>query len=129
MTDESPLSPRQLSLLVQELDPVEACAHTWTWSEGLPLPRHPVQCPQCRATSADGAILIRLWNFHRRASSSWPYRCDVGLKCRICAAVWFHGVAVPRELYEANQDQTLLTRAQGLQVLHGYALTHAASLD
>lgn len=126
---ETNLSPKQLSLLMKEIDPVEASARTWTWADGLPLPKHTIQCVQCGASSHDGAIIVRLWNFHHRAKSSWPYRCDVSFKCRICAAVWFHGVAVPRELWERHRDQTFYSRAQGLQVLHGHALSHAASLD
>ena len=79
---------------------VQARFHArWQIENNLPYPRLGwMRCPMC--SSKD--IRLRYWKFHQNhdPSKKYPYRCDIGWKCQVCAMVWIHGVATPKEVNE-----------------------------
>jgi hypothetical protein len=75
----------------------------WDLSDKVPIPKFQ---PTCAACGSD-EILLKSWSFHKRKSQN-PFRCDARFKCTVCSYVWFHGVAVPREMY-LNQGSKLVT--------------------
>lgn len=69
-----------------------------TGPDGLPRPRGGwLHCPCCGVSLEP---VIRYWQFHiRPGTPTVPWRCDVSMKCRACAALWVHGIALPESAY------------------------------
>ncbi|TYP92071.1 hypothetical protein LX73_2317 [Fodinibius salinus] len=67
----------------------------WDMSGPVPLPKFDLQCGFC----GHEEVLIKHLRYHMRNKnrSSNPHRCDVGMKCTLCSAVWQHGLVVPEE--------------------------------
>jgi hypothetical protein len=77
----------------------------WDLSDKVPIPKFQPTCAVCGSDE----ILLKSWSFHQRKTGSHnPYRCDVRFKCTVCSYVWFHGVAVPREMYLNNQPNLVV---------------------
>lgn len=119
---------RRARKLLQPTDnPVAASRTWWSIAAGLPLPTSPIVCPQCSHSSDLGKITLRYWHFHRRSESPHPYRCDISFKCRHCAHVWWHGVAIPEALYTRHMGSPRIDRRQGLKLLEPYLYRTADS--
>ncbi|MFH5833758.1 hypothetical protein [Halalkalibaculum sp. DA384] len=73
----------------------------WDFSGPVPLPKFAPQCLVC----GHDEILCKHWRFHIRKSrhSSSIYRCDVGMKCTACSAVWQHGLVVPEAMHPGKR--------------------------
>lgn len=92
-------------------------AEWWDLSGPLPMPRGEwLRCPVC----GDGDVQLRHWVFHERPKPhTLPYRCDVRLKCRRCAALWAHGVALPVDYWRHNarRPRAKIGRREGARLL------------
>jgi hypothetical protein len=88
-----------VSLDLSETERVlDATLRHWDLDGPLPRPKGEwVACPVCRSPD----YLLKRYGFHPRPESELC-RADVTLKCRECAAVWTHGVAIPELLFRQH---------------------------
>jgi len=63
--------------------------------KSFPYPKFEIICPICKSNE----IQVRYWGFHKKQPPSYPYRCDLWVKCSKCSHVFEFGVAVPKEMY------------------------------
>ena len=67
------------------------------WRFGsFPYPKWEIKCPVCGSNE----IQVRNWGFHKKEPPSYPYRCDLWVKCTKCSHVFEFGVAIPREMFD-----------------------------
>lgn len=73
---------------------LEEVSKMWRFGS-LPYPRWEIVCPFCKSNK----LQVRFWGFHKKPPPSYPYRCDLWVKCTKCTAVFDFGVAIPREMF------------------------------
>lgn len=103
------------------LERVRLC---WDFSNGFPLPKWDMHCPQCRTTD----IQIRHFTyFERDKTSKTRFRVDVSFKCRACSLVWTHGVVCPQEHFipQSTEHRSTWQADEVMQLIKQRQLTTA----
>jgi hypothetical protein len=84
-----------------EKDVQKQISRMWDMSGPVPVPKFNPDCPYC----AHDEVLLKHARFHLRNNkrSQNPHRCDIGMKCTACSAVWQHGLVIPEDMFPGKQ--------------------------
>jgi hypothetical protein len=93
----------------------------WDLTGPLPLPKFEVVCPVCRSNEVQLRLFAR--TTQRKGGSKHPYRVNVSFKCTLCSCVWWHGVWVPKAMWEPLAGGEIPWR-QAVRMIEEWRTTH-----
>ena len=112
---------KKMANLFPDLDKEEVFQNVskrWNLNTKLPLPKWDIECPVCSASSSEGKVQARQWQFHkRRTKTDKPYRCDISLKCCRCSHTFTFGLVIPEAIYQ-KQDKKIITWREARKILN-----------
>jgi len=117
-TFDADASPRERLEALLQVPPIEQVHENvrrmWHMGERFPVPKFIPSCPCC--SSVD--VILRYFRFFKRGGhATYPFRCDVHMKCATCSVVWAYGVVIPEEMFIRNQKYGMVHRKIILQRL------------